>query len=315
MDSLFNNAIQSIQAGVEDFEYGTPPRLGSAVRNFYAGVLLLAKEALVRAVPNADPQDIIGTNHKPIPDEKGGVIFKASKQTIDFNLIAERFKQFGVNVNTKRLADLQDVRNDIEHRFTDQSEASVREVIARAFPVVVELLEVLKEPPTILGDAWDTMLEVRGVYDLELEKCIKSFQKLDWKSKTLRKAKRTCYVCDSELVIQKDTNNTDFQSMRVVCRSCNEDFDAEFFVAHILQKHFEVDDYIAAKEGSDPVVDMCPECGLETYITSNTEVGCCWCETVLGFCGVCGTDLNPNVVSAENSSLCGYCADKGKRDD
>jgi hypothetical protein len=49
MNTLFDNAIQSIQLGIEDYEHNDPMRALSAVRNFYAGTLLLAKEVLVRA--------------------------------------------------------------------------------------------------------------------------------------------------------------------------------------------------------------------------------------------------------------------------
>jgi hypothetical protein len=61
MNSLFDNAIQSIQIGIEDYEANEPKRALSAVRNFYAGTLLLAKEVLVRAVPKAKIKDVLGT--------------------------------------------------------------------------------------------------------------------------------------------------------------------------------------------------------------------------------------------------------------
>jgi hypothetical protein len=44
---LFRNAVQSIQLGIEDYQANNSKRAVSAVRNFYAGVLLLAKEVLV----------------------------------------------------------------------------------------------------------------------------------------------------------------------------------------------------------------------------------------------------------------------------
>ncbi len=56
MNTLFDNAIQSIQLGVEDYQANDPRRALSAVRNFYAGILLLAKEVLVRTAPGASPE-------------------------------------------------------------------------------------------------------------------------------------------------------------------------------------------------------------------------------------------------------------------
>lgn len=59
MNSLFGNAIQSVQLGISDYQANDPKRALSAVRNFYAGALLLAKEVLVRAAPNADPKEVL----------------------------------------------------------------------------------------------------------------------------------------------------------------------------------------------------------------------------------------------------------------
>ena len=44
MSDLFNNAVASIRMGVEDYTNKDGNRALSAVRNFYSGVLLLAKE-------------------------------------------------------------------------------------------------------------------------------------------------------------------------------------------------------------------------------------------------------------------------------
>jgi hypothetical protein len=71
--ALFDNAMSTIRMGIEDYAQDKPERSLSAVRNFYAGLLLLAKEVLVRRVPNADPDEVIGAKYKPVPDGAGGV--------------------------------------------------------------------------------------------------------------------------------------------------------------------------------------------------------------------------------------------------
>jgi hypothetical protein len=68
--------------GTEDYASDKPDRSLSAVRNFYAGVLLLAKEVLVRAAPNADPDDVTGSVTHVLDGYK----------TIDFDTIGKRFK-------------------------------------------------------------------------------------------------------------------------------------------------------------------------------------------------------------------------------
>src|SRR3546814_14579502 len=70
--TLFRS-VASIRMGVEDFRQQDHDRDISAVRNFYAGVLLLVKEALIRAAPEADPQHVIGAKLKPVPDGQGGI--------------------------------------------------------------------------------------------------------------------------------------------------------------------------------------------------------------------------------------------------
>ena len=83
MNTLFDNAVQSIQLGVEDYQANDPRRALSSVRNFYAGVLLLAKGVLVRRVPGAAPEDVLGARYKPVPDGQGGLHFVTAGHQTD----------------------------------------------------------------------------------------------------------------------------------------------------------------------------------------------------------------------------------------
>lgn len=189
MNSLFDNAIQSIQIGIEDYAHNDPKRALSAVRNFYAGTLLLAKEVLVRQAPNAPVKDVLATKFNPTPDGKGGLKFEANNKTIDFNEIGERFKDFDLKINRLALADLNSIRNDMEHLYTNATNEKVREAIARAFPVVVDLFKLLHEAPAKhLGESWAVMLEVKSLYDQELAECEASFGNLVWASDTMSEA-------------------------------------------------------------------------------------------------------------------------------
>ena len=145
MNTLFDNAIQSIRLGIEDYEANDAKRPLSAVRNFYAGVLLLAKEVLVRAAPKANPKDVLGAAYKPVLDGDGGITFVSGTRTIDFNEIGERFKAFGLRIDQASLKDLTRIRNDMEHLYTEANRETVREAIARAFPVVVDLFQQIDE--------------------------------------------------------------------------------------------------------------------------------------------------------------------------
>jgi len=105
MSSLFENAVASIRMGVEGFRQQNRNRDISAVRNFYAGVLLLAKEALIRVAPNADPQFVIGAKLKPVLDGQGGIeLSQVGHSTIDFHQIGERAKDFGIVLGSGLIA-------------------------------------------------------------------------------------------------------------------------------------------------------------------------------------------------------------------
>ena len=196
---------KSIVVEIEDYRRNTRPRALSAVRNFYAGTILLAKEVLVRSVPDADPDEILGARYKPVSDGAGGVAYETvGHNTIDFTQLAVRFNDFGLKISHADLRDLNRIRNDIEHLYTNDPLDAVREAIAKAFPVVVELFRLAEEDPReVLGEAWQTMLEVRSFYEREREQCEMTFEKVDWKSEALAEAPKLCPQCFSHLVEQE----------------------------------------------------------------------------------------------------------------
>lgn len=317
MSGLFENAVQSIQLGVEDYQANDPKRALSAVRNFYAGVLLLAKEALVRAAPGANPEDVIGARYKPVPDGSGGVTFTpASHQTIDFTTIGQRFKDFGLPINQTALDDLNRVRNEVEHHYTQKPHVAVREAIAKAMPVVADLFRLIKEAPNeVLSDAWQVMLDVRGVYEAELAACRRTFDTIASPAGMPAELRFNCPECHSDLIAQQDPANTSHESMDCRCRLCGHGFSAEEAIARALEACFESESYIALTDGGDQPVQDCPECGLSTYLLTDEHVGCVWCGLVLGECGRCMTGLTPENVSSDNHGLCGYCNNLMSKDD
>lgn len=316
MNTLFDNAIASIQLGVEDYQSNDPRRPISAVRNFYAGVLLLAKEALVRAAPEADPREVLATRYKPVPDGEGGItIDPAGSQTVDFSAIAERFKDFGLKIATAPLRELTRIRNDIEHFYTEVSHSAVRDAIARAFPVVAELFRLLDEQPAaVLGAAWPVMLGARALFEAERAACEKTFEAIDWESNVLASVRLLCPGCGSELVAQRDPENTDRQSADATCRACGMEIPAQELIEHALEQHLELETYEAARDGAESPLNTCPECGVTAYV-SGEEEGCVWCGEVLGECARCSAPLTPNTVDYDNHNVCDYCGHMMSKDD
>jgi hypothetical protein len=315
MNTLFDNAVQSLQIGIEDYQSNDPRRPLSAVRNFYAGVLLLAKEVLIRAAPNADPSDVLSTRYKPVPDGSGGVEFtSASHQTIDFETIGTRFADFGLPINKAALTDLNRIRGAIEHYYTEQPSEAVREAIAKAFPVVVDLFRLAEEEPSdVLGDGWQVMLDVRAVYEQELEACRKTFERLEWP--LVLETRFSCPECGSDLVAQDDAEDTNHEEAECHCRACGEGISAERALELVLGAHFAAESYIAMTDGGDPPLVNCSDCGSATYVMTEDYVGCLSCGLVLEKCVRCMTGLTPENVDPDNSHLCSYCGHLMSKDD
>ena len=155
--NLYENAISSIELGVEDYRSDDARRPTSSVRNMFAGVLLLLKEVLYRSSP-----ELIYQKLKPV--QSGSVIkWEAeSTKTVDVQGIKDRWKSLGWAFDWKRLDDLRNIRNKIEHRSTSQSREAIRQALSDTFALVVVILQDhLDEIPVNVfsNETWETMLE------------------------------------------------------------------------------------------------------------------------------------------------------------
>lgn len=312
MSELFQNAVLSIRLGVEDYKRGEPERALSAIRNFYAGVLLLAKEVLIRAAPDAEAGAIIGARYKPVPDGAGGVKYEQDGvQTIDFSSIERRFKDFGLTLEKRPLDELARIRNDVEHHFSQQTEASIREAIAKTFPVAAELFRLAEEEPRkALGEAWDVMIETKDLYDRELARCRANLAKIDWISSTVGGASKTCCDCGSGLVEQKDPENADQQAAEFRCLGCGDDLDTGKFISAILAEALAGEAYVRVKDGGeDGPVFTCGECGEDAYVDFEEKCACCGYELELQDCDGCGAQLSIEELM-DGEELCSYCRHK-----
>lgn len=313
MPSLFENAVASIRMGVEDYRQQDSDRDVSAVRNFYAGVLLLAKEALIRKAPDADAKEVIGTSYKPVPDGDGGITFEAvGGKTIDFNTIAGRFKDFGMVIDHNALQDLNRIRNDMEHHYTDKTEAAVRTAIAKGFPVAASLFRQMDEDPAaLLGDIWSVMLETRELYEHELKETKATLAAVRWYSSTVAGATLKCLACESELLEQLDPENADQETIDFRCRSCLATPIVADIIEATIKNAFAYDAYVRAKEGGEEgPVYQCPSCERDTYVEMDGI--CANCNESLDYndeCIRCSNGISiQEYLDGNDSGLCGYCS-------
>ncbi len=321
--ALFDNAIDSLRMGIEDYALNRPDRSLSAVRNFYAGLLLLAKEVLVRRVPNADRDEVIGARYKPVPNGAGGVDHvQDGGQTIDFMTIAKRLADFKLpmdKASKAALDELNSLRNDVEHRYTNKPAEVVRELIARTFPLTVQLFRLAGEDPRVLlADVWPVMLEARDLYEAELLRCRATLAGVIWLSPTVAAAHLRCTECSSDLVEQRDPSNTDQAAMSLFCTGCGEDFEVEGAVVEAVERALSGEAYIRFKDAAEngPVFD-CPECGVAAYI--DTENACAACGCVYEWEGECMRCYNEisleDALAGFDGGVCAYCTNLAEKDD
>jgi len=311
MSEIFENAVTSIALGIEDFETDTDERMLSAARNYYAGLLLLAKECLVSAAPEADAMEIIGARFKPVPDGDGGVEHVvAGYATIDLAQLKERFKDFDLpwpDVNIKRL---QSFRNNLEHYHLKEPASALGEAIASSFPMIIDFFNILGEDPQDrLADVWDTIVAERATFEKVQAACLLSWSDVEWPAPVKNLDNMACPYCQSSLVGQSDSSNADHEHVEGKCFQCGKGIERDKLMEMVVLVSYEIDAYLMAKEGLNSPIGCCPECGVEAYVEDEETSLCFNCgESVSGECSRCSAGIDLNEYNPDHPNLCSYCA-------
>lgn len=315
---LLTNAIESIRAGVQDFEEGSHGRLLAAVRSIHAGVLLLYKEALRRISPAGSNEVLVKSKVVPKRNAQGDVeLVGDGRKTVDVQQIRERFDALGIVTDWTRFDRITDVRNDIEHYYTKANKKALESLVSDAFVVVRNFvaIELKEDPLKLLGDeTWQAMLAVSEVYSAERAECEKSLATLDWESKALAEGVMglTCPSCSGSLLRPGGDYKTYRDDMVLVCRVCGDTTTAHDFVPRAIAGVLRDEVHVALKEGGEAPYTNCPECGAEAYVMEEERCAVCG-ESAEHTCARCG-----NRIPAEEllcSPYCGWCAHMMDKDD
>lgn len=316
--SLFQNAIDSIEIGVKDYEDEDDKRNVSVVRNIFAGILLLYKEKLRRLSPGYNKELLIKQNIQPVKGDNDDIIYKGiGNRTVDVQSIKERFKSLKVTVDWNRFDKINKLRNDLEHYYTSKSSAAVREIIAKSFLLIRDFLvnELDENPEEILDpDCWSYLLNVSEVYTAEEDSCKATIEAIDWKYESVKEALKhlQCNACYSSLIDAPYPDDS-YPTINLHCKSCGNDFSFDNVVEKCIKDSLYREAFLAVKNGGVSPYDTCYECGLDTFIH---EEGCCiTCgyEMAYSECGRCGTTLT--LDDQVNEGLCGYCQHLFDKDD
>lgn len=314
--SIIQNAIDSIQIGVEDFESDDDRRSVSAVRNIAAGILLLYKEKLCQLSPSDNKELLIKQNIRPIKNTKGEIIFEGKgHKTVDVQSIKERFTSLNVKVEWKRFDEINKLRNDLEHYYTSESPDAVREILAKSFLLIRDFLSahLQEDPQAILGnDCWTTLLDVSDVYSAEEQVCKASIDAVDWKYHSVEIALKNlrCNQCHSSL-IQATHSDDIYPMIDLHCKSCGKDFSFYDVVEQCIDDSLAGEAIKNLMDGGESPFDSCQGCGKTTFIYE--EECCVACEYEMEYieCETCGDPLS--LEDQYHEGKCSYCQYKWEK--
>ncbi len=278
---LLDNAIKSIQLGIEDFDHPDEKRMISSVRNLYAGILLLFKEKLARLSPKNTNEVLIKSKIVPQKQADGTVIFVGEgKCTVNRKEIQERFDALKISVNWKRVNKIARIRNDLEHYYSTEFNASIREAFSNTFVIIRDFIrdQLSQDPLDLLGSYfWERMLRVHEVFDKEKQDCNQELQKINWPSDVLYDAMEeiACTNCGSSLVIPRNTDSTDIFDMKIQCRTCGNIMDFPDMAEACLAEYMSWEVYLHYTDGNElPLVD-CTECSRIAYVVEENRCAIC----------------------------------------
>lgn len=325
---LYENAITSIQLGIEDFELSKskPERALSSVRNLFSGMLLLFKYKIASSVN--DPTDAYELIFNPpailpVLDDEGGFNWRPNgnfkKTTIDVEGIKQRFNNFGIDVNWAIIKTLHDCRNELEHLHPRHTFGELAGFIANLFPVLHDFIteKLHQSPLDILGSSWKIMLAHKEFYDNELKVCENSWESADIPEGLQEYlVKCCCENCGSKLIKanQEDidegkTFDRDEDTLKYNCSSCAH---SDLICPELFHRLDMAHDY-DPRNGDEPLIEECYACRHHTFLIY--EQKCVWCGNTLDYenCNVCDEHLKQD--DQDNDGLCSYHYDLFTKND
>jgi hypothetical protein len=315
---LLTNSIQSICAGVEDYQEGSHARLLTAVRNIHAGILLMYKEALRRLSPDGSNEALVKAKIVPSRNSAGEVVFLGvGKKTADVQQIKDRFAELDISTDWARFDRITNVRNDIEHYYTEADKKALESVVSDAFVIIRNFLnaELKEDPLSLLGDTtWEAMLKISDVYEAERNECVSALAAVNWESETLREGvfELTCTSCSGSLLRPDGDYPVYTDIMGLQCRICGNSSPASDFVPRAIEEALGGEAYMAFKDGGDEPYTSCPGCHEESYVM--LEQKCAHCgHSAEHTCQRCGNEIPASELMC--APLCGYCEHMMSKDD
>ncbi|MCZ6772850.1 MAG: hypothetical protein O7G83_12865 [Proteobacteria bacterium] len=288
MEGIIQNGLNSIRVGLEDYEQALTAnddaRLTSAVRNVYAGILILAKGKLYELSPT-DTRGILIRVVRPKLVKGRIEVVPVGRKTIGYEEIKQRFEDSELSLDWARIERVRTIRNDLEHFYHDGARANVQEALADAAIVIHSLLALLNlDPVRDLGERWwEVLLRNEKLFAAELEACRKTISGVRWINQAAKAASEhfSCEQCGSLLIRQTFARNEEQDNIHVNCAACGAESDMKALMERAVTQQYYRELYETHTRGGELPVVYCPECRLYALIIEANE------------CAVCGNCLDP----------------------
>lgn len=308
--SILNNAVVSIKLGIDDYQTAlvSEDRVLSAIRNLTAGLILLFKYKLQELSPDGTDEVLLKSKILPKLGTDGGVIWKGKgSKTVDVDEIIERLTALGIDgIEWNRLRALRDIRNEIEHYYSQRPVSRIMEAMASSFYLIQQFVpkHLGISPTELLGqNYWSYLVDQDAFFNEELKECQENLKRVQWPASDLEHAipEMCCLDCGSPLVKATDPA-APILDIAICCTKCGYTTIYEEFVEATLSEYFASELHQAARfKIADPLLE-CPFCERLTFIPSDNSCAACLEVPRQNTCRTCGDDLDP-----QGDGTCSYC--------
>lgn len=301
MDLLQKNAIDSIQLGVEDYFLALQDerRVISSIRNLYSGILLLFKAEIKKRSPPNAADTLIKKYHSL--KVHGDIILAKGKgtQTIGLYEFKERFQLVNILIDDEiinKLTKLSELRNSIEHHFTDSPREMLENSILEAFLLLKNFNDKyssLKKNELFKKENWRKLTEMEKIHDGFKEECVQKWKDInfadienrifpvsqedDIRNKIIIDffSEINCPRCRSDLIEPLAKNFYKNTEIDMKCMKCDEKFNFGNVIEETLESHYAYEIMKVGAKGGCLPLGICQECELGTFL--NYEHICIYC--------------------------------------
>lgn len=321
MEKIMENAVGMITVGIEDYLQGSEYRKYSAVRNVYAGILLLYKAYLYRITPENGNQGDLIYSHDSDVDIDGNLSATYTRKikknkTIGFHEIKKLLKKIGYNVQKDKLNKLNELRCDIEHLYVNKELKNVDEIFYYSTSLIADFyFKKLNYDPCedFEEEKWNSLIDRKKDFGERIKSSIKSFSNLQANFPQLEPiiGHMRCQSCRSRILHLAGLSDMPMYST-AICDNCGNKFQLSEIMDKTIEDVYGASDYTRVMDGENPIIVACPDCWGNYFSTESGACLACGYEQEYSQCPVCHNPIS--IDEQEFNGICARCAHRAEDD-